>query len=172
MNYKTDGERFAVIMYGLADNFGAELSKPGLKMRFEALKALSIEQVDQVAMKILATKKYRSMPTVAEFLEYLQPAQSLGMNSRAQIEADKIISHLKQYGASMWPKLSDPITRHLMTHRWPYGRWASTVLESEIKWWVKEFIEAYKAYKENGGQELLEAPVEIKQLTEGIGTHG
>jgi len=55
-----------------------------------------------------------------------------------------------------------------MTFRWKYQTWAATVAESELKWWRKEFLEAYQAHAENGGAQMLGGNVKLKQLAAGI----
>ena len=83
------------------------------------------------------------------------------------MEADKIIAHLNFNGAGVFPKFNDPITNYLMTRRWPYQNWAKDILESEIKWWVKEFCEAYKAH--DGDPEILiEGSPEIRKIAGGL----
>ena len=164
-----DKLQFAEIMYGIADNFGAELSKPGLKMRFEALKAFDVDDIQCAAIQIISTRKYKSMPTIADFLEYLNPKTDT--KDKAQIEADKIIGHLRNYGATSVPVFDDDITRHLMTSRWHYQRWAREVLESELKWWVKEFVEAYNSYALVGGAPLQVESSGVAALIENIGSN-
>lgn len=68
------------------------------------------------------------------------------MKDRAEIEAGKVLDHLHRYGKGGIPEFGDPITRHLMTTRWRYGSWAAYVIESDLKWWHKDFVRAYQAH--------------------------
>ena len=52
-----DKKRFAVIMATMAENFNDEISKPGLKMRFNMLKDFTIEQVALAAKRITGSTK-------------------------------------------------------------------------------------------------------------------
>ena len=132
-------------MAGMADNFRDSISTEGLQMRFEMLKDFTIEQVEVAAKHIMATRKFTKMPPIAEFLEalgYTPPS----IEDQAVAAADEIIAHLNEYGSSVTPDLGDdPIAERLMTKRWPYTRWAKTILEGDIKWWRKDFIQAYRA---------------------------
>lgn len=171
INNLEDKKKFAEIMYALAENYGAELTKPGLLLRFEALKGFSINEIRQAAVKIMRTRAYLKMPTVADFMAYLSPESNLAIDDRAQNECGKIIENLKFYGATRPPEGLDEIATHLMARRWPYRNWARTVAESELQWWEKQFREAYRALASAGGYSAgqIEAPKELKRLIEGVG---
>jgi len=67
------------------------------------------------------------------------------MNHQAEMEAGKVLDVLKFYGASVSPVFNDPITKHLISHRWRWYSWASKVREDDLKWWSRDFVRAYKA---------------------------
>jgi len=165
-----DREEFAKIMVAMAENFNADLSRPGLRLRYESLKQFSVEQIKAAALKVMATRKYSGMPPVAELIEAIPGTQALAVEDKAEIEASKIIEHLNKYGTSKWPDLSDPVTKHLMFNRWPYMLWAASVTTSETVWWRKEFKETYMSYRvKSSVTELIDAPDEVKQLVSDIG---
>lgn len=167
-----DKVRFSEIMIGLAENCsGAQLSTPGLRLRFEAMKEFTIDQVAIAATALVKTRKYSNMPTVAELIEAIpgNPALELKPAHKAEIQADHVLAHLRRFGRTVAPVFDDPITRQLMNTRWKYQTWAATVAESELKWWRKEFVEAYQAYAESGAPLLLEHTGSLRQLTMGIG---
>lgn len=168
-----DREEFAAIMKTLAVNSSVELDKGTLSLYYEIFKNIAtIEKFREAAKKVLITWKYSRMPPIAEIIGALgEPAQQI--EHLATIEANNILAHLKQWGATKWPVLDDPITKFLMTGRWKYDTWAANVLESEIVWWAKEFIAAYQAYKESYFLERIEdVPGRIKPLIEDIGGKG
>lgn len=140
----SDKTRFSEIMMGMADNFRDFITKPGMRMRFDMLKDFTIEQVETAAISIMSRRKYTKMPPVAEFIEELRP-QDPAIEDRALVMANKILAHLKRNGAGIAPDFCDPIANYIMRTRWPYFRWASSLVESEEKWWVKQFCEAYRA---------------------------
>ena len=51
-NTREEKTQFSKIMYGLAGNFGGEMSKHDLALRFEVLKEYSIDQIKQACLKI------------------------------------------------------------------------------------------------------------------------
>ena len=148
MIFENDGERFSQIMFGLAENYPrANLTTNGLMMRFEAMKEFSIDQVGQAATKLLKTHRFNTMPTVGDFISTMDAGSgNIPVEDRAEIEANKILDHLHRYGKSVIPEFEDPITKYLMSTRWRYCSWASYVVESDLKWWFRDFVRAYKAH--------------------------
>jgi hypothetical protein len=104
-----DFEVFTSIMQGLADNFSAELSVPGLEMRFKALMAYPLAEIEAAALDILATRKFTKMPTVAEFVERMGGGS---VDDRAEVEAGKVLRAIEDHGgyAPLWP-FDDPSRR-------------------------------------------------------------
>jgi len=157
---------FSDLMIGLADNFGEQLTKEKLILWHSLFSedGFTIEQIQAGAYRLLRDRKYKGLPTYAEFIEAIA-GKKPKIGDVAIVVADKIISHLQQYGSGKFPDLAgDKTALYLMTRRWPYQSWASEVLTSELKWWVKEFVEAYSAYREIESVWPLEIPLEIKSL--------
>lgn len=167
-----DKQRFFEIMFGLADNFGGTISKEGLAMRFDALSEHTIEDVAKAATNLIRYRKkeYPPVPTVQEMLDVIagfeRPTQALSAKAQAEIEVDKVLRKLKYFGRNAPVDFENEITFHLMTTRWKYNDWASTVEEKDLVWFRKEFVEAFCAYAEcqrHGGmigdmKECLPAP--------------
>ena len=132
----------------LAENYpGAVLTGNGLKLRFAALKEFSIDQVIIAATKLIQTHKYNSLPTTADMINAMGGMLGrIDRDSRAEIEAGKVLAHLHSFGSQVTPSFDDPITKHLMSHRWRYHSWASRVKEEDLKWWSRDFVRAYKAH--------------------------
>jgi hypothetical protein len=145
---KSDLKEFVKIMYGLADNFGAELSEPGLHMRFEALKGYSLEDVRNAALSIIRTRKYSKMPTVAELLEHLEGGQ---VEDRARVEASKVLEAMRLYGAYQSVVFDDPVTIAVVDQA--FGGWVKLNQElksHDEKWFIKDFCNAYSSYSRQG----------------------
>ncbi len=159
---KTDIEQFAIIMKALAINAGVDLTEDVLKLYRAALKGFSIEQISSAVKGVLLTWRYNRMPPLAVIIDYID-GPPVKIEDKALVEANKIIEHLNFNGARTHPRLDDPITKYLMTRRWPYQNWVANVLESELKWWVKEFCEAYRAH-DGDPEKLIEGPAEIRKL--------
>ncbi len=166
-------EQFSKIMVAMAGNFGATIQPATLDVWFQMAKGdgFTYEQVAKAAGHIMRTKAngYGRMPTYAEIVQAIQ-GEPPKIEHKALAEANRIIGHLRYNGAIAWPDLSqDPVTERLMTTRWPYKAWASQVLESELKWWAKEFVEAYQAEHATGRQPSPQIPHQATALLEGVG---
>jgi len=163
-----DKKRFVEIMYGLADNYSAEISKPGLKFRFDVLKKYPIEEIEKAAHKIVETWQYTKMPPIAEFVNKIE-GDKPQIEDIAEYQAHEVITQIKQAGYNKKPVFTDPITTKLIKRRFNFRSLCQTLLESENKWFVKEFKEAYCAYSRINNQQQIEVPPEINLLIGGIG---
>lgn len=163
---KNDTKQFAAIMKALAINAGVELTDDILKLYRAAFKEFTIEQIQTAAISVLSIWEYNRMPPIGIIIKHIDGAP-VQIEHKALIEANKILEHLNFHGATKHPETNDPVTKHLMTRRWPYETWAKNVLESELKWWVKEFCAAYMAH--DGDPEILiEGPKELRKLASGL----
>jgi len=166
-----DKELFAEIMSGLAANFGDTLNPALLKMweKLFSQDKITIEQIQAAAVKILRTRKYKSMPTYAEFLDAINGTPK----NNAEIQVDIVLDSLKKIGSLGEPIFMDPITNRLMHTRWPWKAWASSILTNEVKWWRREFIEAYLSYSESGIKpcDQISFGGAVSRLTKNIGGH-
>jgi len=161
-----DKNRFASAFQTMCEIFDKKNTKIMLAGYFKTLESFSIDQVEKAVSTAIGSCKF--FPKPVELIEFITGGQSQ-IASNAQIEVDKILCHFRQYGSTRHPELSDPISKHLMSNRWVYGNWASSILESEIKWWQKEFIEAYNAYSASDVKPEIEYHDNVAGLIEGIG---
>jgi len=116
------------------------------------------------ATKLIQTHRYNSMPTTADLINAMEPGR-IDPDQRAELEAGKVLDHLRNYGKSISPRFHDPITRYLMTTRWRYYSWASYVKEDDLKWWSRDFVRAYKAQAVGGLVECSSARLPLGNLT-------
>lgn len=152
-------------MMAIADNYpGTSFTSNGLKLRFTALKEYSIDQVEGAAVKLIQTHRFNTMPTTADIIN----AMGGGQGDKAEIEAGKVLEHLHRYGARVNPSFNDPVTRHLMSTRWKWYAWASRVQESELKWWTRDFVRAYKAQVAGTVEGCFPSRLPLGDLARGI----
>ena len=155
---------FQKYMTGLGEIFYKEITDVLKNIYWKTLKPFTDEQCKTAFDCIMVKSKW--FPKPAELIEAINQDQ-VKIEHKALIEANKIIEHLIAYGGSKIPKLNDPISQHLITKRWPYQSWATSIIESEIKWWVKEFCASYEAYDEDPAI-LIEGTPELKKLASGL----
>jgi hypothetical protein len=163
-----DAKEFSDIMLAIANNYpGTKFTSAGLKLRFEAMKEFSIEQISEAAVKIISTHKYNTMPTTADIIEAI--GGRISVTDRAEIEAGKVLDHLHKHGKAVIPEFEDPITQYLMTTRWRYCSWAAYVIESDLKWWFRDFVRAYRVHAAGAGLDCLPDMQGLKRLVMQIG---
>jgi hypothetical protein len=168
---RDEREELGTILFGLAGNFNDTVDNYTVKIwarGFES-EGITMDQVKTAAMKILKTRTISKMPTFAEFLEAIHGSKK----DNAQVQVDIVLETLHRHGSRIRPKFTDPITQHLMLTRWKWERWGANVREDEIKWWRKEFVEAYQSYANNPENveyvQRLTAPERLQKLVSGIG---
>lgn len=164
--------QFTTVMFAMAGNFGAKIEPTTLDIWFRMAKddGITYDELQSAAQRIMRSKKesYGRMPTYAEILEAAKgPApKPPEIEDIAMVQANFIIDQLRRYGSLGIPHFDDPKTRALMRTRWPYCQWAASVKEKDLKWWIKDFIAAYKSETAN---ERLAIAGDANKLIEGIG---
>ena len=167
---KEDKKEFADIIKALALQGGKEISKPLLALYFLALKDYELDDIKNIAARLLKNWEYEfgHMPSIAVMVKALDGDQP--PEDRALVMSTLILDHVKRHGRNVEPDLStDPIAKYLMTRRWPYKKWATELISSEEKWWVKEFVAAYRAHKETSVPLQIETAEPLKKLTDTVG---
>ena len=141
-----DKNKFSSVMYGLAGNFGGRLSKDDLKLRYKALINYSVNDISKAGTWLLKHRKkeFPAVPTTKEIIDAIEKVSgNLGKKAKANLEADKVMKNLNFFGRECPTKFKDPITAYLMTYRWSFYK-LGMMDEKELKWWRKDFIEAYQ----------------------------
>jgi len=134
-------------MTALAENFSANLSDAGIMMRFEAMKDLTIEEVDRAAKEILRTRKFTKMPTVAEFLEHIHGDPE----AKAMVQASQVLEAIKRIGGNASVVFDDPATQAVI--KMGFGGWVKLckeMLAEKEGWFIKDFCRIYQAYQKEG----------------------
>jgi len=162
---------FSEVMIGLAENFSAQMTKPGLLLRFNALSAHTLEQVKKAAVSLIMQRERMGMPTVAEIIKEIEgPAKNPA--DMAALQVADILKQIRELGSYRTPSFVDPVTKAIMSSRWSW-RAVCAMTEAELKWWAKEFIEAYQAMDRVDTREKIAhsgTPMDsLKKLTAGIG---
>ena len=139
---------FAAIMLGVAENYGQTLTAEGGNLRFKALQAFELADIERAAMSLIANRKYTSMPTVADFLEHLGGGS---LDDKAEVEAGKVLQAVSAVGGYQSVVFDDPVTQAVIQQT--FGGWARLCRESSLKeekWWRRDFIHAYGSYARQG----------------------
>ena len=171
----TDKERFAVAMFGIAEEFGGSLTKNNLQLKWESLKRFPIDHITK-AISYLSenrTKTFPLVPTTQEIIEATeiiqQPQLAIGSAKMAEIQANEVLAFLHENGAGAAPVFRDPLTKCLMSTVWPYASWGKSLTEKDKTWWRKEFINTFKVYSETARTfERLNIPDQFTQIANSV----
>lgn len=167
----SDKQEFAALMVGVAENFSAQVSQPGIAMLFDALKAYPIEQVRSACAAVVGSRKYTKMPTVADFMEYIGGGN---IEDVALVEAGKAIEAVKRVGGYTSVTFDNPTTMAVIEQG--FGGWVKfcgeMTAENE-KWVAKDFVRIYSAYSRQGIAltGILVGRTEIHNEAHGRGEH-
>jgi len=158
-------KRFTAVMKALAVNAGVELPKDVLTLYFKALKHIPDQEFEQGIKTVLLTWEYNRIPPLAVIIKAIKGDPKKQIEDQAEIQAAHVIGCIGIFR----PDFTDPVTAHLMLRRWKWIAWSTTVLESDLKWWAKDFKEAYRAFSGPETPLQIEAMPELKKLTADIG---
>lgn len=154
-----DFKKFTQIMIALSEEFNGKLSKGSIKIRFGLLKEYSIEDFSKGCTWIFKNREssYPPVPTIKEIIDAIKKISGgVGVKIRAEIEADKVLKKLKEWGEDAQPLFYDEITKYLMTERWTFLKLNQIgIKDPGLVWFRKHFVEAYVELSEE--QEIQES---------------
>jgi len=139
-----DKPKFLEIMTAFCERDNKSLGKFALRMYFESLKDLSIEEFEQAAVVLFQTHKF--FPKPADFREAL----GLSSENDAILAWSQVVRAAKHIGAYESVQFSDPVIHSVIE---AMGGWIGfcDTPETELKWKAKEFQTLYKAMKAKTG---------------------
>ena len=113
---QADFKSFSELVQGVAECYGQSLSAKGVALRFKLLEQFDMAEVRQAALSIMATRKYTSMPTPADFLEHISGGSA---EDKAEVEAGKVLAAIGKHGAYASVVFDDAVT---LCWRMPAGQ--------------------------------------------------
>ncbi|MDL2209893.1 DUF6475 domain-containing protein [Desulfovibrio sp. OttesenSCG-928-O18] len=152
-----DFKQFSALIQGVAECYGQSLSAQGIVLRFKLIEQFDYAEVEKAALSIMATRKYTSMPTPADFLEHISGGSA---EDKAEVEAGKVLDAIGRYGAYASVVFDDAVTQAVIVQA--YGGWVKLsqecgVKESE-KWFRKDFAKSWAAYSRQGVKQTGHLP--------------
>lgn len=146
---KNDARRFSELMMGLAEDAGATVTQPGIKMKFKALAEFSIEDIEAAAYNVLKHRQYNrnKMPTVADFIEAIKGRAE----DKASLKGVEVLQAIKRIGHNDSVDFGDPVTHAVIAGR--FGGWVKLcrdLMEDKEGWFLKDFEAVYAAYSRAG----------------------
>ena len=156
-----DKKEFMRLLWLFANDAGVKVSKEQLSVKFEALKKYTIEQVAAATDKLLHHRKrnWPAIPSTSEFVEFIEENP---VKTQAQLQCDIVLKYFNYYGRDCEHKFKNSTTKYLMENRFSfYYIDQASVKDPNLKWWRKDFIEAFT--------ELEEMPVPLIDVAEKAG---
>ena len=144
-----DFKPFSELIQGVAECYGQTLTAQGIALRFKMLEAFAYPEVERAALSIMATRKYTSMPTPADFLEHISGGSA---EDKAEVEAGKVLTAIAKHGGYASVAFDDPVTQAVIVQA--YGGWVKLCeecgAEEPEKWFRKDFAKTWSAYSRQG----------------------
>jgi len=160
--------KFAIMMKTMGTNCNVEITKNQINIYFTAFKSFSLSEVEKAFSRVMYSWEYaNAFPPVGVFMKSVEKDQPL-LEDCAEIQASEVLSQIRQCGYYKTPDFSDPVTAHLMSHRFNFQSLCKTLNENEEKWFVKDFTKAYQAVDRNKENLLIEITPELKQITDNL----
>ena len=146
---QADFKSFSELVQGVAECYGQSLSAQGVALRFKLLEQFDMAEVRQAALSIMATRKYTSMPTPADFLEHISGGSA---EDKAEVEAGKVLAAIGKHGAYASVLFDAAVTQAVIVQA--YGGWpklcADCGVEESEHWFRKNFAKTWAAYSRQG----------------------
>ena len=167
---QADFHRFNALIQGIAECYGQSLSAQGIALRFRLLEQFDFAEVEKAALSVMATRKYTSMPTPADFLEHIGGGSA---EDKAEVEAGKVLDAIGRHGSYASVVFDDAVTQAVIVQA--YGGWvklcqACGVEESE-SWFRKNFAKTWAAYSRQGVKQSGHLPGLFEITNSGNGYH-
>lgn len=152
-----DIRRFAAVIATLSECFDKEISEKKLEVYFEALKELSIEQVEIAASWIMRHRTITgTFPLISEFYQALDQAGGHGyIDDQAEIAWRKLLWAIENQGYYASVCFDDQVIHDVVEG---LGGWMKIAGDNpdwcvkELKWRQKDFVALYRAIaRRNGG---------------------
>jgi hypothetical protein len=163
---KNDDFEFLKILTGMCELYDRKCSDAFIDLYRAAMDGYSIDQFRKAANE--AVRKLKFFPKPAELIELIEGGTS---GDKAEHEAYGVIERIRNVGSYGTPKWHDPVTSAVMTKRFRWGEVCATP-EKDLKWFVREFVAAYKSYQGGGLPEIEHAgkpPAKLIELAGRIG---
>ena len=146
-----DFDHFDSLMQGIAENYGQTITPEGIALRFRLLSPFPLEDVQKAAAGILCSRKYTTMPTVADFMEHLGGGSA---EDQAEVEAGKVLGAIGRVGRYDSVVFDDPTTMAVIQNA--YGGWPKLCeecgAEEPERWFRRNFAKTWAAYRRQGIQ--------------------
>jgi len=149
-------------MIAIGQNYGVQLEAHMLEFMLKALGGYTIAQIEAAALQIVRTRKYTTMPTIADFVEAIEGS----VEDKASVQALLVWDAIRRYGIYAHPTFEAPITNQVVREM----GWKSTYAtpENERSWFLRNVSSAYKAHRKCDEVIAISGPTAVGGLIENM----
>lgn len=167
---QADFKPFSALIQGVAECYGQSLSAQGIALRFRLLEQFDFAEVEKAALSVMATRKYTTMPTPADFLEHISGGSA---EDKAEVEAGKVLDAIGRHGAYSSVVFDDAVTQAVIVQA--YGGWVKLCqtcgVEESENWFRKNFAKTWAAYSRQGVKQSGHLPGLFEIMNHSNGYH-
>lgn len=158
----SDRQAFASTMIGIGQNYGVQLESHLLEFMLKALGGYSMGQIEAASLQIVRTRKYTTMPTIADFVEAIEGSAE----DKASVQALLVWDAIRRCGVYSPPVFEDPVTNRVVSQL----GWKSICAtpEKERGWFLRNVASAYKAHHKCDEVKAISGPASVGGLIEGM----
>lgn len=139
-------QRFSQIMAVLGSNASCEVTDLDILVRWIGLRDYTFQQVEDAAMQILRHRKFTKLPTVADFIEYIDG----DVASLAEIQAITVCRAIAEIGSHRSVHFSDKVTQAVIESLGGWPQVCRNLKQDNESWFRKEFGALYAAFARRG----------------------
>jgi len=138
---ETELKKFSQLILVIADLFDKELNTSTIKTYFEQLKEFEYSHIEHAFMQ-----RYKFFPKPFDIAETIRGPET-EVKDNALIQATLAVNAIEEYGRNETVQFNDPITNAVIQQC--FNGWIEfcSVLQKDVKWLKRDFIQAYMAYK-------------------------
>ena len=149
-------------MIGIGQNYGVQLESHFLEFMLKALGDYTMGQIEAAALQIVRTRKYTTMPTIADFVEAIEGK----VEDKASVQALLVWGAIRRVGSYSHPVFEDSITGQIVCEM----GWKSICVtpENQQVWFLRNFAAAYKACRRCDEVRAISGPASVGGLIQGM----
>lgn len=156
-----DKKRFTILMMGLAEDCSATITNAGLRIKFEAMKNYTIEQVEDAVVKVVKGNVYTKMPTTGTIINAIEGTK----DDRADYQYNLVLRAIRELGSYTHPRFKDPITQSLVDNRFGWGK-ICNINPKDMEFFSRDFKAAYQAASNGSDKTMIENTVITRPVLE------
>lgn len=145
-----DKKRFTILMMGLAEDCSATITNAGLRIKFEAMKNYTIDQIEDAVVKVVKENVFTKMPTTGTIIKAIEGTK----DDKADYQYNLVLRAIRELGSYTHPKFKDPITQSLINNRFGWGKVCNTN-PKDMEFFAREFKAAYQAASNGSGKTMI-----------------